>query len=303
MTASGWQVWGGCEVVVKARGGNLAAAREAVAAVIASFEQAASRFNPRSELYHLNRSPGQPVPVSALLFETVSVALAAAELTGGAVDPTVGAALQRLGYRHTYPSLRGGELPSPPQPTPAGRYREVKLDRRRATVTLPPGTALDLGATAKALAVDRAAEAAYRAAGAPVLVGIGGDLRAFGEGKEGWPVIAAEDHRRPYATPWQRITLRSGGIATSSTTVRRWRAGGQDLHHLIDPRSGKPAASPWRTASVCAATCLQANLLSTAAILWGEAAPERLAAFGVPARLVGRDGTVQPVGPWPKEGR
>jgi len=297
-----WEVWGGCKVVVACSGGDGQAARGAVAAVIAAYDRAASRFRADSELTLLNQRAGRPVAVSPLLFEAVEVAVSAARLTDGAVDPTVGRALEALGYTRSHPALVD-QPAAAGSPRPAGRFREVVLDRSRLTVTVPSGVALDLGATAKALAVDRGAAAAQRACGSPVLVGIGGDLAVAGNRPEGWPVRVCEDHREPFAAGSQPLRLHAGGLATSSTTVRRWQGGGRELHHLIDPRRGLPLAGPWRTASVCAASCLQANVLSTAALIWGAGAVSRLRAFAVPARLVDRRGETVTVGAWPKEGR
>jgi FAD:protein FMN transferase len=94
--------------------------------------------------------------------------------------------------------------------------------------------------------------------------------------------------------------LREGGLATSSTTVRRWRTGGVERHHIVDPRTGQPAREIWTTASVAAATCVDANAASTAAIVLGDAAPAWLARSGLAARLVRRDGSVLGVAGWPE---
>ena len=95
------------------------------------------------------------------------------------------------------------------------------------------------------------------------------------------------------------MTIRSGGLATSSTTVRTWTAGGATMHHIIDPATGEPARSCWRTVSVAAASCADANIASTAAIIRGAAAPAWLTQAGLPARLVRHDGTVERTPGWP----
>jgi thiamine biosynthesis lipoprotein len=167
-------------------------------------------------------------------------------------------------------------------------------------VRLPAGIRLDLGATAKALAADRAAAAAARAGGgAGVLVSLGGDIALGGPAPAaGWAVHVAEDHRAGPDAPGQTIALRSGGLATSSTTVRRW---GPGAHHIIDPATGLPAGGCWRTASVAAGSCVDANIASTAAIVRGASAAAWLAEWRMPARLVGRDGAVLAVAGWPRE--
>jgi thiamine biosynthesis lipoprotein len=112
-------------------------------------------------------------------------------------------------------------------------------------------------------------------------------------------VRVTDDHAAPAEAPGQTIVITSGGLATSSTTVRMWRAGSATMHHIIDPKTGQPARSVWRTVSVAAATCVDANIASTAAIIRSEAAPEWLAASGLPARLVRHDGTVHATPGWP----
>lgn len=263
-------------------------------------DRACSRFRDDSELSAVNRAAGRETPVGPLLAEAIAVALRAAELTGGHVDPTVGRALFEAGYDRDF-SLVPGERPAVRvRVAPVPGWRTVRLDRAAGTVRLPAGVALDLGATAKALAADRLAEEIHRATGAGVLVGLGGDIAVAGEVPAGgWPVRVAEDHRDASGAG-ETVALRGGGLATSSTTVRRWRAGGRERHHVIDPRRGRPAAAAWRTVSVAAATCVEANTASTAAIVRGRGADAWLARCGLPARLVAADGRVARVGGWPE---
>jgi thiamine biosynthesis lipoprotein len=136
-----------------------------------------------------------------------------------------------------------------------------------------------------------------------VLVSLGGDIAMAGAAPDGgWPVLVAEDHAAPLDGPGPVVRLNGGGLATSSTTVRRWRRGGAELHHIVDPATGLPAAGRWRTASVGAATCVDANAAATAAIVWGERAPAWLAERRLPARLVATDGAVVRVAGWPEDG-
>ena len=109
----------------------------------------------------------------------------------------------------------------------------------------------------------------------------------------------AEDSRAPITRDGETIAIRSGGVATSSTTVRRWRRGGIELHHIIDPATGLPAIGPWRTVSVVAGNCVDANIAATAAIVRGVTATAWLESAGLPARLVDRSGDVRRVGGWP----
>jgi thiamine biosynthesis lipoprotein len=178
----------------------------------------------------------------------------------------------------------------------------VRLDRARRTVRIPAGVEIDLGATAKALAADRSARRIYAETGAGALVNLGGDIALAGLGPEGgWPILVTDDHRSEIGAEGQTVALAGGGLATSSTTVRRWRAGEADVHHIVDPRSGAPADEVWRTVSVAARTCVEANTASTAAIVRGEAAVAWLERGGLPARLVRRNGTIAYTCGWPSE--
>jgi thiamine biosynthesis lipoprotein len=180
-------------------------------------------------------------------------------------------------------------------------WREVRLDRIAGRLQVPHGVELDLGSTGKALAADLAAAVAVRASGAEgALVSLGGDIAISGEVPGGgWRVLVAEDSSLPPDGPGEVIALQAGAIATSSTTVRRWQRGGRPVHHLLDPRTGRPADGPWRTATVIAATCVEANAAATAAIIRGSDAEQWLAGLGLAARLVSNDGEMRHVGSWP----
>src|SRR5690349_13252834 len=189
----------------------------AVAEVVEAIDAACSRFRADSELVRLNARAGRPTVVGELLLDAIRVALRAAALTDGAVDPTVGMALRRGGHDEAF-----GAVVAPVRVTRAS-WRDVHVDAGRRCVTLPAGAELDLGATAKALAADRAAAlGARRAHGAGVLVGLGGDMAVAGRRPDrGWWVRVAEDHRAAADAPGQTVLLSGGGLATSTTTVRR----------------------------------------------------------------------------------
>ena len=282
---------------------GLGPAAAAVEHVVAEFDLACSRFREDSELTAVNTARGRPTDISALLLEALEAALWAASVTDGDVDPTVGRALVDLGYDRDFGDLPSdGSIPMPRLGSVPG-WRTVEIDPRSATVQMPRGVTLDLGSTAKALAADHAAHAAMDAAGCGVLVSLSGDLAIAGRPPEaGWRVRVTDDHRSDVSAPGQWITLRTGGLATSSTTARRWKTSEGDVHHLVDPSTGLPARSCWRTVSVAAASCLDANIASTASIIRGEAAIDWLAGLGMPSRLVAVDGTVRHVAGWPSDG-
>jgi FAD:protein FMN transferase len=283
---------------------TLGRAHDLLTAELDAVDRACSRFRTDSELSRVNRAQGRPVPVSALLAEALAVALAAAELTDGDVDPTCGQSLVRLGYDRDFARARRrtGRLRRPP--IPASGWRRVELDYDRRQVTVPPGVLLDLGATAKALAADRAAAAIQDAADCGVLVNLGGDIAAAGDPPDdGWRVGIADevgfDTRMADLEPCLVVTIQDGGLATSSTSARAWRRDGVDLHHIVVPGTGRPADSCWRTVSVAAASCVGANIASTAAIIRGKPAVWWLDGLGLPARLVRHDGSAVTVGGWP----
>ena len=287
-------------VVVVTEPEHLDAAVSAVRTEVDRFDRACSRFRSDSDLERVNDAAGRPVVVSDTLVDAVEAALRAAVWTGGDVDPTVGQALRLLGYDRDFASVR--PAPSVVRFTEVPGWKVVAVDRTRSTVTVPAGVRLDLGATAKALAVDRAADSAAEAAGCGVLVSLGGDIACRGqEPASGWLVHVAEWHAAGPKAAGQTVCIHSGGIATSSTTVRRWQRGRDEMHHLVDPATGRPVNTYWRTVSVAAASCLQANVATTAAIIRGDRAEDWLASLGVPARLVRRDGTVVCLGHWPVE--
>ena len=299
-----WRVFGTGARMVLAETGDGAAARRAVDDVLAAVDLAASRFRQDSEISALNRADGQAVVVSELFAELIRVGLDAAQETAGAVDPTLGAQLQQLGYDQTFRDVpRNGPAITVQLRRPAS-WRAVEFDREARTVRLPAGVQLDLGATAKAHASDLAAAAAHAATGAPVLISLGGDIAVAGDTPEGgWTIAVAEDSAAELSASHPLVTIAWGGLATSSTTVRRWRRGEEVVHHLLDPLTARPATGPWRTATVAGRTCLEANVAATAAIVLGSSAPPWLAARGLPARLVSRTGDVQTVRGWPDEER
>jgi len=294
--------------------GQRDAAAAILSAELAAVDAACSRFRDDSELSRLNRADGRAITVSRYFADALTAALAAAEATDGDVDPTCGRALIAIGYDRDFDELRRDARPWPPTGrftitgTPAAGWWLVELDRRRCTARVPRGVLLDLGATAKALAADRAAARIAEAAGCGVLVNLGGDIRVAGPPPGGgWRIGIADDLAPddvPKATaPAQTIVITDGGLATSSPKVRSWRRGTASLHHIIAPETGLPAQTCWRTASVAAATCVDANAASTAAVIRGERAPGWLTALHLPARLVRHDGTVVMVADWPAEDR
>jgi thiamine biosynthesis lipoprotein ApbE len=294
----------GCRVrLVVTDAGVLTDAQRLLDADLAAVDLAASRFRPDSELMRLDRAEGRATRVSPLLARALAAALDAAHTTDGHVDPTVCAAMVELGYDRDYSLLTpdGRVLRVVEQAVPG--WRRVELDRTTDTVRVPAGIRLDLGATAKALAADLAATRIHETLGTGVLVGIGGDIAVAGDPPSGGWVVRVQDVTGATDAqadgPTETIVIHAGGLATSSVTARRWIRGGRLMHHVLDPRTGLPVASNWRTVSVAAASCVDANVASTDAIVRGVTAPARLTVRGLPARLVDAAGAVVRTAGWP----
>jgi len=267
--------------------------------VLADVDEVCSRFRDDSDLSRVNANPGSWVDVDPLLVAAVEVACRAAAATDGLVNPLLGRPLVRLGYDRDFRRLVDCEdeqtvvETAPPDPQ---RWRDIRTDPDGG-LHIPAGTALDLGATGKAWAADLIATAYDDELRGSAVVSVGGDLRISSPDGTPWPVAVTE---RPDGPP-TLVGLDRGGLTTSSTLVRRWTRRGARRHHLLDPRTGLPAAEVWRTVTATGATCTAANTASTAAVVLGPDAPAWLVGHGVTARLVSRTGVVRTVGAWPVE--
>lgn len=296
-----WEALGTGVVVLTADPRHIATAASEVRSELADIDRACSRFRPDSEIEVANRSGGHQVAVSPLLAEAIDVALRAARLTGGAVDPTVGAAMEVIGYDRDFSAMDPVGAPIVKM-APAQGWRTVRFNRRWGTLLVPSGIRIDLGATAKALAADRAALRAHHITGSGVLVSLGGDISVQGPVPAGgWNIKITDWHGSSPTVPGPTVSIASGGLASSSTVVRRWRRGDEEMHHIVDPSTGRPARAVWKTVTVAAASCVDANIASTAAIVKGEQAVDWLESTRLAGRLVRPDGREILIGGWPGE--
>jgi thiamine biosynthesis lipoprotein ApbE len=310
-----WDALGTTVVVRVIDARALPRARAAVERELDAVDRTCSRFRDDSELARVNARSGRTHLVSPLLAEAIALALRAAKLTDGDVDPTVGRALELAGYDRDWALIadaqRRGEQRARAEGAQSGLsvvsarvrsgWRVVEFDADARTLRVPAGVRLDVGATAKAWVADRGARAAAVAGGCGALVSVGGDIGTAGEAPRGaWRIHVTDDHRSAPSAPGQTIAIGSGGLATSSTAVRRWSAHGHTMHHIIDPATGMPARSCWRTVSVAAVDCAQANIAATAAIVRGAPAIAWLEQLALPARLVDAHGRATLVASWPR---
>jgi thiamine biosynthesis lipoprotein len=299
-----WNAIGTRIRIVVTEGSQLDCARAMLTDDLAALDAACSRFRADSELMALDARAGQPTTVSPLLADAVRAALRGALLTGGLVDPTVGRAMETIGYDRDFDAVPAQGAPLRITVRHVPQWRQIKLEESTNLLTVPAGVRLDLGATAKAWAADRSARRIAKELGAGVLVSLGGDISVAGAVPTGGWSIRVQDITGDPSTPAQGpsglIAIRGGGLATSSTSARRWQRGGDLLHHILDPRTGRPADSDWRTVSVAASCALDANIASTASIIRGKSAIGWLAKLGLPARLVAVDGSVTTLAGWPE---
>ena len=275
--------------------GVAAGALAAVEQFFFDVEARLSRFRDDSELTRLNRSAGRPAPVSPELYELVERAIAAARASQGIFDPTVIDALEAAGYDRSIEEIRSRgtqvRAPADARAVSQGRWRSIEVNSKMRTVTLPERVRLDLGGIAKGWAVDRAA-AMLKSFG-PGLVNAGGDLRAWGdqpgaEAGQGW-LTAVDDPASPGSdVVW--LWAREGALATSTTAARRWAGG----HHLVDPRTGRPAETDLVSVSATAATAAQAEIAAKVVLILGTTAGRAwlVRQRGVEALLVTTDGQV-----------
>lgn len=238
---------------------------EALPGRLHTAEHELSRFLPESALCRLNREGS--ARVDGELFDAIGVALQAAEATDGLITPTILAALEVAGYDRSFAAVEAEEdSPLDPAEACADAFRGIERDPTTRTIRLPPGTRLDLGGTAKGWCADRMARSLAHLG--PALVDLGGDIATMGSPEGGWPVAVAHP-TRPDAIV-DLVCLRSGGIATSGRDHRRWRRGGVEQHHLIDPRTGRPAETDVVSATVLAPSALDAEVAAKVALLSGS---------------------------------
>ncbi len=296
-----FSIWGTSAVLGVTDPAKIAEARLQLDLELELIEQAASRFRDGTEILELNRRAGQgAIEVSPVLLDLIVCALDADAETAGACDPTVADALIALGYDRDFDDVEDSSTIS--ATTPAPGTSGIIVDPAAMTVDLPLGVHLDLGATAKARAADRAAIAIAGSLRTGVLVDLGGDLRTAGEAPtDGWKIgITTEARSGRIDAVDEVISVTAGAIASSSTAVRTWRVGDLMAHHVIDPATGWPATRIWTMVTVAASTCAMANSLSTAALVWGEDALFELPQRSIAARLVRPDGSVERIGGWPE---
>jgi thiamine biosynthesis lipoprotein len=242
--------------------GKFAALAEQAFGWFHTVERVCSRFDPNSEVMQLTKRAGEAVPVTPILFQAVQFALAVAELSAGAFDPTVGQTLEARGFNRHYVTGTRVSTALPDDGVPPC-YTDVLLDDRRQTITLLRPLILDLGAVVKGLAIDLAAKEL-----APLghfSIDAGGDLYVAGHNEAGDAWRVGVRHPRQQEAVAALLRVSDMAVCTSGDYERPAPAGG---HHIVDPRSGH---SPGAVASVTvvAPHAMLADALSTAVFVLG----------------------------------
>lgn len=269
----------GCRMkaMVDSESPHAAAALQEVPRWFAAWERRLSRFREDSELSRLNRSAGRPVPVSPTLWEVLRAALLAAQISEGLVVPTVLPALEAAGYGRSLKWMLDEVPAGPAGAWTAGlhAWQQIRLDPQQRTVRLPEGAGLDLGGIAKGWAADRVVR--WLEPYGPALMDAGGDIAVSGPMRDGrpWPIGVADPRRTSQAVFDDPpligvIRIARGGVATSGRDIRRWRQGGEERHHLIDPRTGRPARTDILTVTVVAPTAYEAEIAAKVVFLLGS---------------------------------
>lgn len=264
----------GCTVEI---GGATAAEGRAIERLFHARDRRFSRFRQDSELTHVNRAAESVLRVSPDFASMLELALEAAAHTDGAVEPTLGEAIESAGYDRDFPDLEARSEPA--RPGAPGRWRSVRVVGQ--LLSRPPGLRLDLNGVVKGQTVDEAL-ALIEGDG---FVSAGGDYAGRGSRAVALPANGA-------------VQVIRGALATSGRSRRRWLRAGVWQDHLIDPRTGSPAISPWEEVTVAAATCLQADVAAKAAYLRGEDGPRWLDDLGLAGRFLRPDGAVFLTAAW-----
>jgi FAD:protein FMN transferase len=293
-----FEVWGLTGSLTTERADQLDAATASLTAWLSSVDDAANRFRPDSEISRINSSHGREVEISPTFARLLDGALESARVSDNLCDPTVLASLEALGYRDDFDVVRERVDIVAAPPTPAPGPGAIHFDAATRRLQLDDGCRLDFGASAKALCADLIADEIAPTGG--VVVEIGGDVAVRSRSRGGPWVIGVSDELTIYGNE-PRIAFTHGGVATSSIKHRTWTSSHRPVHHIIDPRTGTSAQSPFVTVTVAASSCLIANAFATAALIWGEEAGFHIAQAGWSGRLVRTDGTVEFVGGWPRE--
>ncbi|MCL4248471.1 MAG: FAD:protein FMN transferase [Anaerolineae bacterium] len=233
-----------------------------------TLEACLSRFRPESELSRMNAAAGEWTQVSETLFRLLVLAKNAARLTDGLFNPLVLPALVAAGYDRSFEALQPGASGAQ---VAVADWRGIELKPETREVRLPEHSGIDLGGIAKGWAAQILVE--QLAAHGPAIVNLGGDIAVAGApaGRLGWRVDIGQPGTDNDISA--TVSLKHGSIVTSATDYRRWQTtDGRAQHHIIDPRTGQPADTDVRSATVIHSNGALADAFAKAVLLMGSEA-------------------------------
>ena len=258
-----------------------------------------SRFIAESDVSRLNRSAGAPIEVAPVTIELIARAAEGWRITEGLFDPTLLTELVAAGYDRDFDDVRangGGAAPAAAPRRPSGPELPVSVDAKSSTALVAAGVGFDSGGIGKGLGADLVCAALRREGATAAVVNLGGDLRALSAPTGGPWKVGLDNPFDPAGPSPVQLVLRDRALATSTSLVRRWRQHGEERHHLIDPRTGRPCESDVASVSVIAEHGWLAEVLAKAALLVGlDGAVSLLAANAATGLLVDWRGRVHPV--------
>ena len=259
------------EILLAAEGSQAQVGFELARDYIEQSERRFTRFSQDSELARLNRAAGSWMTVSSEMFELLEIALDCFQTTQGLFDPTILGDLEKAGYTKNMDELRlsGAEaLSNPGLRAVRLAFDSLELRSRDLSILLPPGMRIDLGGIAKGWIAEQAARRLAQFTSA-CCVNAGGDLFLIGTPDEmtAWEV-GLEDPRHP-GLDLIVLQVDGGAVTTSSVAKRVWQQGSATRHHLIDPRTGEPAVTPWLSVTVLAPGAAQAEVFAKAFLVGG----------------------------------
>ena len=281
-------------------GNDVEALLETAEARIVQLEAQWSRFRPASELSRLNDRAGERVQLTPETYDLVAAAVDGWQRTGGLFDPTLLTEVEQAGYDRSFDELPATRASEGGTPIPAAHSgcAGIALDPDTTSVVLPAGLRLDLGGIAKGYAADLVVTDLAATGLEGACANLGGDVRVWGrapDDADAWTVDIQDP--TDAATPLARLAIDDGAIVTSTRLRRRWLVDGVEQHHLIDPRTGRPAFTGWAQVSVITATATEAEVLAKALFLAGpEGGADLLAEHAARAVLVADDGHVETLG-------
>lgn len=246
-----------------------AQALERLPLMFENWEQSLSRFREDSELCRVNQRPGRRQNVSETFWQILQTAVQMERLSQGLVTPTLLSALEQAGYTRDFSLISFGREATLIDPgLNTQELSEIRLFPETRQIILPRGMRLDFGGTAKGWAAHQATE--YLSVFGPAMVNAGGDISINKEKIRGKPWQAGIIDPLQPGMDLVRFALSNGGLATSGKDYRKWLQNGVLQHHIIDPRTGKPADTDILTASVIAPTVMEAEMAAKTIFILGS---------------------------------